>query len=233
MSDLATRVAANLASIQDRIVQASVRSGRDPQSVRLIAVTKYAAIPAVQALIEAGQRRLGESRPQQLAERAERIDRNVEWHLIGHLQRNKVRSVLPCTEMIHSVDSLRLARRLSQVGQEMSLAPRILLEVNVSGEKSKDGFDADELETIWPNVRALPWIRIEGLMTMARASRDPDSARPTFRALRVLRDRLRDQAKDLPLPELSMGMSGDFEIAIEEGATLVRIGSALFEGTDS
>src|SRR5690606_23309001 len=174
---------------------------------------------------------LGESRPQQLIERAAALPAGIEWHLIGHLQRNKVRAVLPHAALIHSVDSLRLAERISDIAGQLSLTPRVLLEVNVSGEASKDGFDAGQLQSDWPTLRALPNLQIAGLMTMAPVSDDPQDARPTFQGLRNLRDTLLSDAVDDPaLSELSMGMSGDFEIAVEEGATLVRIGSALFEG---
>jgi PLP dependent protein len=231
MSDLSAQIAANLAAIRSRIVQAAQRSGRSADDVRLVAVTKYARPEWVRALVDAGHALLGESRPQQLIERAGLLPGQIEWHLIGHLQRNKVRAVLPHVALIHSVDSLRLAERISDIAGQMSLTPRVLLEVNVSGEESKDGFDPGQLQSEWPTLRALPNLQIAGLMTMAPAGEDEESARPTFRRLRTLRDALRsDAAGDAALSELSMGMSGDFEVAIEEGATLVRVGSALFEG---
>jgi PLP dependent protein len=231
MSDLSSQIAANLAAVRSRIVQAAQRSGRSADDVRLIAVTKYARLDGVRSLVDAGQVLLGESRPQQLIERAAALPGQIEWHLIGHLQRNKVRAVLPHVTLIHSVDSLRLAERISDIAGQMSRTPRVLLEVNVSGEKSKDGFVPEALQTVWPILRELPDVQIAGLMTMAPAADDPQASRPTFQKLRDLRDTLRsDAGEDAALSELSMGMSSDFEVAVEEGATLVRVGSALFEG---
>ena len=220
------------------------RSGRDLSGVRLVAVTKYAEWDWIRALVALGQVDLAENRPQQFVERATRLESEVgsaaegaagcerpqvRWHLIGHLQRNKVRPVLPLVSLIHSVDSLRLLERIGVLAGELGLRPRVLLEVNVSGEPSKDGFTPAELEAAWPALMASQQVELEGLMTMAPESDDPEAARPVFRELRRLRDRLRD-VSGRELPELSMGMSGDFEPAIEEGATLIRIGSRLFEG---
>ncbi len=156
---------------------------------------------------------------------------SVRWHLVGHLQRNKVRPVLPRTVLVHSVDSLRLLERISTLAAELSLTPRVLLEVNVSGEASKDGLSIAELTADWEAFVAVPHVEIVGLMAMAPLSADPAAARPVFRALRHLRDDLAARAASrLKLTELSMGMSDDFPIAVEEGATLVRIGRRLFEG---
>jgi pyridoxal phosphate enzyme (YggS family) len=233
MSDLVAQIAGNLEAIQGRIDDALKRSERSPGDVRLIAVTKYAKLPWVQALVDLGVNLLGESRPQQLVERTSQVAGAVDWHLIGHLQRNKVRLVLPHVRMIHSVDSLRLARRIDEVAGELSLRPTVLLETNVSGEASKDGFSVAELTSAWSDLTALAHVEIAGLMTMAPASESPESARPVFETLHDLRERLAAASPaGLTLPELSMGMSADFEVAIEEGATLVRIGSALYEGLD-
>ena len=198
--------------------------------MRLVAVTKYAELAWVRQLIDAGMTTLGESRPQQLVERAELLGDAVEWHLIGHLQRNKVRQVLPHVSLIHSIDTLRLLSRVGEIASELELRPRVLLEVNVSGETSKDGFSSESLRAEWQQIVEQNSVVVDGLMTMAPASDDPEDARPTFAALRELRDELSSLAPGLSLPELSMGMSGDYIVAIEEGATLVRIGSALFDG---
>jgi PLP dependent protein len=231
MSDLSEQIAANLAAIQSRIAAAAQRSGRTVEDVRLIAVTKYARPAWVRALVDAGQVLLGESRPQQLIERAAELTGPIEWHLIGHLQRNKVRPVLPHAALIHSIDSLRLAERISDIAGQLSLTSPVLLEVNVSQEASKDGFVPEVLQKQWGALQALPNLQIDGLMTMAPPGDDAQDARPTFQGLRKLRDQLRASTADpARLSELSMGMSGDFEVAVEEGATLVRIGSALFEG---
>jgi len=232
MSDLSRQIAANLEALQRRIEAACERSARSPDTVQLVAVTKYARPEWVSELVNLGLVTLGESRPQQLVERALSFPENVRWHLIGHLQRNKVRVTLPAVELIHSVDSLRLARRISQLAGELALRPRVLLEVNVSGEAAKDGFAISQLRDTWSELCQLPHLRIDGLMTMAPAAELSESARPVFRALRLLRDELQEMEPVQKLPELSMGMSGDFEVAIEEGATLVRIGSALFQGLE-
>lgn len=208
---------------------AAARANRSVETVTLVAVTKYAELDWVRALIELGVRDLGESRPQQLAARARDLPADVRWHLIGHLQRNKVDLVLPVTHCVEAVDSIRLAEAIDAAAQKRGQPTQALIEVNVSGETSKDGFSVEGLLAAWPRLRELPQIEFRGLMTMAPQSDDPEMARPVFRALRELRDQLAEPLT-LPLPDLSMGMSGDFEIGIEEGATLVRVGSALFDG---
>lgn len=233
------RISANLLSVRQRIAAACERVGRSPDSVRLIAVTKYASADRIRTLARLHSH-FGESRPQQLTERAAALP-GIQWHLIGQLQRNKVRSVLPHVAMIHSADSLRLLQRIESVAEELQRQPAVLLQVNVTGEESKSGFSPSELRQEWAAIRReYPHLRLQGLMTMAAASADPEDTRACFRDLRNLRDELRasevskttasSQQQNL-LPHLSMGMSGDFEVAVEEGATLVRIGSLLFEGT--
>lgn len=254
MPNMIDRLTDNLQQVNSEIAAACSRAGRSPDEITLVAVTKYAELPWAQRLIELGVRNLGESRPQQLLERSEALSfrgagfqpamnfdstgsgqvenlPHVQWHLIGHLQRNKVKRVLPQTVLIHSVDSLRLLERISAIAAELCLRPRVLLEVNVSGEDSKDGLSASELTANWDAFQAVPNVDVAGLMTMAPLADDPAAARPVFRALRLLRDELATRAAPhVKLTELSMGMSGDFAVAIEEGATLVRIGSRLFDG---
>jgi PLP dependent protein len=230
MPTIETRIAENYREVVQRIDAACRRSGRPTSDVTLVAVTKYARIEWVQALAELGVRDLGESRPQQLIERIPLVTRPVRWHLVGHLQRNKARRVLPLVELIHSVDTLRLLNHVDRLAEELGLRPRLLLEVNVSGEAAKDGFAPDELRREWHAVLGCRHVRIDGLMTMAPLADDAEEARPVFRRLRELRDELAARSPDLPLRELSMGMSGDFEVAIEEGATFVRTGSRLFAG---
>lgn len=228
------RLVDNLQRVRAEIVAACDRAGRSPNEVTLVAVTKYAELAWVRRLIELGVRNLAESRPQQFVERAGQLPPEICWHFVGHLQRNKVKQVLPRTVLIHSVDSLRLLERISEVAAEQSLRPRVLLEVNVSGEASKDGLPVTELTSQWDVLQAVPNVDIVGLMTMAPLTDDPAAARPVFRALRQLRDHLAARAAPhVQLTELSMGMSGDFGVAIEEGATLIRIGSRLFEGLES
>lgn len=231
-SERTARLADNLARVRQRIAGAAGRAGRAAADVRLVAVTKYFGAEIARLVAAAGCPILGENRPQELRAKAESLaDLPIEWHLIGSLQRNKVRMVLPHAALIHSADSVRLLQTLSDEAVAAGKSVRCLLEVNVSGDATKHGFAPDELPRLfeaWPN---LPAVRIEGLMTMAALDGGPDVARANFAALRNLRDRLRPTAPPgVVLDELSMGMSGDFEIAIEEGATLVRVGSALYEG---
>jgi pyridoxal phosphate enzyme (YggS family) len=242
MTIVESRIAQNLAQIRAQVEAACRRAGRALDEVRLVAVTKSAEPEWIEALVSLGVHDLGESRPQQLLERAEhirrieaihpaaRVDSTVRWHLIGHLQRNKIRKVLPVADCLHSIDSLLLATRIDSLSAELGLRPRLLLEVNVSREASKDGFDPEPLAADWTAICALSHVEIVGLMTMAPFSEEPEDSRVTFRRLRELRDRFAALPGALPLAELSMGMSGDFEVAIEEGATLIRVGTSLFDG---
>lgn len=232
MSAVREQLSQNLNTILDEMHSAVQRSGRDKPSVRLVAVTKYAEWPWVQELSSLYQT-FGENRPQQLADRQKMLP-EVEWHLIGQLQRNKVRLTLQHATLIHSVDSLKLLERIEETAASLNKDVHVLLQVNVSGEASKSGFTPEEIINEWPAVLSTTSrTHISGLMTMAAESEDPEEARPTFRTLRQLRDQLaaRDDSKGagVLLPELSMGMSGDFIPAIEEGATLVRIGSRIFQ----
>ncbi len=225
------RIEENLTSIRERIARACQVSGRLVDEVTLIAVTKYAELDWVRELIDLGVRDLGEARPQQLVARARELPADICWHLIGHLQRNKAEDILPFTRMIHSVDSVRLFEHLAKSAITRQSKPKVLLEVNVSGEQSKDGFDPTELLAAWPKLQTCDLLEISGLMTMAPLGDGSEIARPVFRRLRELRDRLRIESNGRwQLPELSMGMSGDFEVGIEEGATMIRLGSCLFEG---
>jgi pyridoxal phosphate enzyme (YggS family) len=223
----------NLNAIQSQIRTACDRAGRSADDVRLVAVTKYAEWPWVEALSKLHQT-FGENRPQQLAERQVLLP-NCEWHLIGQLQRNKVKLALQHGTVIHSIDSLKLLERVAHVAAELQLQPKVLIEVNLSQESTKSGFTEDELRRDWSQIVSYsPAVRIAGFMTMAAESDDPEDARPTFRSLRRLRDELQQtdasRGAGLELRELSMGMSGDFVPAIEEGATMVRIGSRIFAG---
>lgn len=223
-------VGTNLQRVRTRIGEAAARAGRSAEDVTLVAVTKQVGVKEAEALLAWAARDLGENRPQELWRKAAAVHGEVRWHLIGHLQRNKVRRTLPLVSMIHSVDSLRLLRALEQEANQQQLALRVLLEVNTSAEPAKHGFDPEELIKTRPEWLALEHVRIEGLMTMAALVADAEQARPAFRKLRELRDRL--QGERLYLPHLSMGMTNDYEVAVEEGATLVRIGRALFEGLE-
>ena len=231
--EVSSVVSANLGRVRERIARSCERARRNPAEVTLVAVTKYAQLDCVRALVALGAVELGESRPQQLVARAAELDASIHWHLIGSLQRNKIRLVLPVTERIHSVDSLRLLDGIDRIAAELQVRPRVLIEVNLTGEESKHGFRRDELIAAWDQIIVCRNVQVDGLMTMAAYASDPEASRPTFAALRTLRDELRrNSPAEMPLNDLSMGMSGDFEVGIEEGATLVRVGSALWEGLE-
>lgn len=223
MDNLATR----LESIHARIAAAARKAGRQPSEVQLVAVSKTHPAEVVREAFEAGQPVFGENKVQELLGKAPLLPSAVRWHLIGHLQKNKIRKILPQVELIHGVDSLELARDIDRIAADLGLFPRALLEVNVSGEASKFGFPPDTLKSQLEEILALPRLQVEGFMTIAPFVEDPAEARPFFAALRILRDDLASQA-GVPFSTLSMGMSGDFEVAVEEGATLVRVGSAIF-----
>ena len=233
MSDLVQQIAENLQRVRDRIAESAAKSGRSADEVGLLAVTKYVGEAETRALVHAGCDRLGESRPQQLFEKAEKLaDLPIRWHMIGHLQRNKIRRTLRFVEIIHSADSLKLIEAINRIAAELEIRMPLLLEVNVSGETAKHGFRPDEVAPSLEKLAALASVEIRGLMCMAGMEGGPDSARADFAALRGLRDRLRaDSPEGISLKELSMGMSRDYQVAIEEGATIVRVGSALYEGT--
>lgn len=232
MTLLETQVADNYHRVRERIAAAAQRAGRNANEIMLVAVTKYAELDWVRALLALGVHELGENRPQQFAARAKELAaHDVHWHLIGHLQRNKVKLVLPLVTLIHSVDSIRLAQEIDETAGKLGLRPRVLIELNLSGEEAKHGFRRRELAEAWQSLVGLERLQIDGLMTMAAYSDNPEDARPAFSSLREFRDELRRVSpKEMPLPHLSMGMTGDFEVAIEEGATLVRVGSALWQG---
>jgi len=232
MNDPATLIAQNVAQIHERIAAAAHRAKRSPSEITLLAVTKYVDVDLVRLVVAAGCHDLGESRPQELQRKASKFGNEpIRWHLIGHLQRNKIGRTLPHVALVHSADSERLLAAIHAESEKQKRCTPLLLEVNISGNEAKHGFTPDQVAAFLPKLNDLPHIEIRGLMTMAGWAGDPEAARNDFRNLRKLRDRLAaDCPPNVALEELSMGMSGDFEIAIEEGATLVRVGSALFEG---
>jgi uncharacterized pyridoxal phosphate-containing UPF0001 family protein len=244
----AQRLRANLAAVEDRIANACARAGRTRSEVTLVAVTKTISVELAALLPELGILDLGENRPQELWRKSELlanpspqprspsggegpgVSGAIRWHLVGHLQRNKIDKTLPLVEMIHAVDSVRLVQALEQEAGRQGRRIAVLLEVNASGEASKQGFDQTEIRGLAPTLNDLKQVQVRGLMTMA-ALQEPQACRPTFAALRQLRDQLGAQlAEAHSLAHLSMGMSNDFEIAIEEGATFIRLGTVLFEG---
>lgn len=214
-------------SLQNRISAAAERSGRNASDIQLVGVSKYQSAPNIRAVMEEGLTLFGESRVQEAASKIPLLPAKLHWHFIGHLQSNKIRKALPLFELFHSVDSLDLALAMDRIAEEMGRFPRVLLEVNVSGEASKHGFSPTALNASLEQLLKLPRLQVEGFMTMAPLTKDPETTRPYFAQLRKLRDEA-SRAFGIPLTSLSMGMSHDFEVAIEEGATLVRIGSALF-----
>jgi len=219
-----------LALVEDRIQSAFRRAGRRRDEVTLVAVTKSVTPEVAASLHRLGLVDLAESRPQELWRKAAALPTSVRWHLVGHLQRNKIERTLPLAHLIHSVDSLRLLKALDAEAARTDHPVSVLLQVNASREAVKHGFAAEELPAVLREVSSLKKVTVCGLMTMAALEDDPERCRPTFAALRDLRDRF---AHDLPPPHtlnhLSMGMSNDFEVAVEEGATLIRLGTALFE----
>jgi PLP dependent protein len=236
----------NIKRVRERMAAACDRGHRRVDDVRLVAVTKTVEIDVIRAAFDAGLHELGESRVQELIKRAgmlhellarrrqmdpKEVVPEPRWHMIGHLQRNKVRALVPWIEMVHSLDSLRLAEEISADAVFTDRPTPLLVEVNVSGEKSKYGIAVGAVSHLIAQIRELPGIRIVGLMTMAPLSDDPKLARPYFARLREVFEDLRTEGIVGPeFRELSMGMSNDFEVAIEEGATLVRVGHALFDG---
>jgi pyridoxal phosphate enzyme (YggS family) len=225
-----SKLAENLENLRRRIADGAKRSGRPPQAVTLVAVTKRNPPEMIRPLVELGVADLGENYPQELWSKVDALDEPaLRWHLIGHLQGNKSRRTLPMVTMIHAVDSLKLLRTLDALADDMHDPPRVCLQVNCSGEPAKHGWEPSAILGDCEAIASCRSIPIVGLMTMAAYDVAPDAARPAFVRLRETRDALRARS-GLALPELSMGMSNDFEVAIEEGATLVRVGSALFEG---
>jgi len=222
-------IATNLNQVQGRIVAAAQSAGREPHSVRLVAVSKTRPADDVRQAYRAGQVVFGENYVQELVEKAAEISEPVEWHFIGHLQSNKVRQIAGGVTMIHSVDRLSLAVEIDRQWGRQGRICDILIQVNISGESSKSGTSEDEALQLVRAVAHLPHVRIRGLMTMPPFFDDPEAARPFFAALRRLAQKV-DSAgiAGVSMAELSIGMSGDFEAAIQEGATLVRVGTSIF-----
>jgi hypothetical protein len=222
-------VAANLADIRHRIEAACTRSGRDPSSVELVAVSKTFPSEVVREAVAAGQRVFGESRLQEAETKIDLLPSSLHWHFIGRVQRNKMRRILQRFEVVHAIDSLRLAQHADGIARDLGLFPKAFLQVNIGAEESKGGFDPTEIRREIGSLLALERLEFSGLMCIPPPVSRPDEARRWFVALRELRDAL-ERDTGVPLPSLSMGMSGDFEVAIEEGASHVRVGSLIFGG---
>ena len=220
-------IANNLARVREQVAQAAAKAGRRVEEIELVAITKTHAAEKAREAIEAGQRLFGESRVQEARAKVPDLPSNLHWHFVGHLQKNKIRHALPLFELIHSIDSLALGQDMNRIAEEEGLHPRVLLEVNVAGEGSKFGFRPDTLREEMEALLALTRLSIEGLMTIPPLADEAEASRKYFAQVHELRGAL-EREFDLKLPQLSMGMTNDFPIAVEEGATLVRVGTAIF-----
>lgn len=220
-------IAQNLQEVRTAIIAACQRAGRDPSAVRLVAVSKTVDLERLRAAVDAGQDLFGENYLQEARDKIAALGRQVGWHLVGHLQSNKARGAVELFDLIHAVDRFKLAAALDAAAARLGQVQDVLIQINQAGEATKSGVEPGAAPELLKEVARLPHLRILGLMTMPPWFPDPEAARPYFRALRALRDHLRGLT-GLPLDELSMGMSGDFAVAVEEGATLVRVGTAIF-----
>jgi PLP dependent protein len=220
-------ISENLAHVLSAISDAARQAGRSPDSVRLIAVSKTHPVEVIQEAIEAGQLTFGENRVQEAQPKISALSAKLHWHLIGHLQSNKARLALPLFELIHGVDSLELLAHINSVAGDLGLFPRVLLQVNVAAEASKFGFAPGKLLDLVEEIVKFDRVQIDGLMTIPPLAPAAEHSRRYFVTLRELRDKLAAEFR-FPLPELSMGMSNDFRVAVEEGATMVRVGTAVF-----
>jgi len=221
----------NLEEVRSQIAEAEKASGREAGSVSLVAVSKTWPVEVIEEAVAAGQRVFGENKVQEILAKVPAMADELEWHLIGHLQKNKTRKILPLCAAIHSVDSLDLAQQIDRLAGELEITPSVLVQVNVSGDEAKFGFSPEAAREHWESLIKLSHLKIGGLMTVPAFNPDPEAVRPDFARLRELRDYLVREF-GTPLPELSMGMSHDFAVAIEEGATLVRVGSSIFGKRD-
>jgi pyridoxal phosphate enzyme (YggS family) len=220
-------IAENLERVREQITQAAAKAGRAVNEIELVAITKTHPAEKVREAVEAGHTVFGESRVQEARSKIPELPSNLRWHFVGHLQKNKIRHALPLFELFHGVDSLALAQEMNRIAAEDGERPRLLLEVNVAGEGSKFGFNAETLRAEIGSLLALPRLSIEGLMCIPPLAEEAEGSRKFFVQLRELRDSL-EKEFDVNFPHLSMGMTQDFSIAVEEGATLVRVGTAIF-----
>lgn len=217
-----------IAHVQERIAAVCERSSRSADEVQVVAVTKYVSLEKTARVLDAGLVHLGENRWQNAREKWEALHDRGVWHFIGHLQTNKVKDVIGKFQYIHSLDRLSLAKELEKKAAELDIRVNVFVQINISGEESKYGLAPEDAPALLQDVQQMPHLNVVGLMTMAPEVDDPEQTRPVFRGLRELRDRLNElKLTEQPMQHLSMGMSGDFEIAVEEGATFVRLGSIL------
>jgi PLP dependent protein len=220
-------IAKNLERVQAQIAKAAAKSARSLNEIELVAISKTHDAERIREAVEASQNLFGETRVQEARAKIPLLPSNLRWHFVGHLQKNKIRHALPLFELFHSIDSLSLAQEINRIGEEEGMHPRVLLEVNVAGEGSKFGFRLDKLCQDMEALLALPRLSIEGLMAIPPLAKEAEASREYFVDLRELRDRLETEFQ-MKLPHLSMGMTNDFPVAVEEGATLIRVGTAIF-----
>ena len=232
-------IAANIAQIKENITEACERAGRSASDVTLIAVSKTKPVSALQEAYDAGCRDFGENKVQEIMDKYDKLPDDIRWHMIGHLQTNKVKYIIDKVYMIHSVDSIKLADVISKEAVKHGVTAKILLEVNVAEEESKFGTDSEEVRALYDHASSLPGIEVCGLMTVAPYTVDPETNRQYFVVLRQLSVDIIRQNKDndnsghpLDKTELSMGMTGDYQVAVQEGATMVRVGTGIFGERD-
>jgi pyridoxal phosphate enzyme (YggS family) len=222
-------IASNIKNIRQRMTDAAERSGRNPKDIHLMAVSKTVPPDSIREALNAGITWFGENYVQEAREKIPAVGENASWHMIGHLQTNKVKYVVHLFDWIHSVDRIELARELDRRSAQNQRTLKVLIEVNVSGEASKNGVEPSRVLELVRQISVLPNLNVQGLMTMPPFFENPEDARPYFIALRRLRDEIAgDTIPGVQMKELSMGMTGDFEVAIEEGATIIRVGRAIF-----
>ncbi|GEN32720.1 YggS family pyridoxal phosphate-dependent enzyme [Aneurinibacillus danicus] len=221
-------IAENLRQVQATIAACCDRVGRNPSEVQIVAVTKYVSLETTRSALEAGIRHIGESRTQDAVPKWEALGAEAAtWHFIGHLQTNKVRDMIGRFTYVHSLDRFSLAKELNKRGAQQDIVTRCMVQVNISGEETKHGLNSQDVPDFLMILRDMPHIEVSGFMTMAPYVEDPEETRWIFRKLRELRDRMKEKYPELPLEHLSMGMSNDYHIAVEEGATFIRLGSTL------
>lgn len=223
----------NLREVEEKIAKACQRSGRDPKEVTLIAVSKTKPVEMLQEAYDAGARNFGENKVQEIVDKYDQLPQDIRWHMIGHLQRNKVKYIVDKVEMIHSVDSLRLAEAIDKEAKKKEVTVPILIEVNVAEEESKFGLSLEEVTAMAEDISKLTNLQIKGLMTVAPFVEDPEENRKVFRSLKKLSvDIAAKNINNVTMSVLSMGMTNDYEVAVEEGATMVRVGTAIFGARD-
>lgn len=222
----------NISQVRRRIDAAARRAGRHPGEIKLVAVTKTVPVEAIREALACGINSFGENRVQEFLQKVSQLPAGLDWHLIGHLQTNKVKKVIGRAHLIHSLDRWSLAEEIDRAAQEVQTVARVLVQVNVAGEDTKYGLALSEVEAFVAEASQLPGIEVCGLMTIAPRCEQAEEVRPYFRQLRELARRMKDQAYGAKLAYLSMGMTGDFEVAVEEGAHLVRVGTAIFGQRD-